>query len=262
MDCYKFYKYLATIFLAFVFVLLLSTDCFAVDIFIDTVQNNDIVASVPDWVINNNYNYAYIVAVKKFNNRTPPNDKLYNYAFVVSDSTIILNSSHKLSSSSGNAFLSVVNGLIFSASDIASNISNLSYNYRPQTSVDISSMYDTANYPSVSAFTNSDILDGSGNVVYASNIITVIPPEITTDISDLQTLNFDYLSLATNGYYEDDVYLLVYDRSATGNDGLDALYPSKEILLNRTNYYQARISEQNAIYFIPIEDLRRDFYCW
>ena len=129
--------------------------------------------------------------------------------------------------------------------------SNLSYTTR---------QYDFEDQSNIIYYTDIDIYDDNDftTIVFgiSNNIPILTPPEISTSLEDLQTLNFDYLCFATNSYYQQDVYLLVYDRTTENPQYLDGLYPYTEMLINTNSpYYQASISEQNAIYFIPIEYL-------
>lgn len=87
----------------------------------------------------------------------------------------------------------------------------------------------------------------------------VRPPQLNTSIEDIQSLNFDYLSVDTWGYSEQDVYMLFYDRNIQTNDSTLGLYPINEILLNNnSSYFKPELSvvpSKNSTYWIPNTEL-------
>lgn len=108
-------------------------------------------------------------------------------------------------------------------------------------------------------YTNTNIKNSSGNVIFENNAIRL--PQITTSLEDLQTLNFDTISVSANSWSDKDLYILFYDRSLMNNQNTEGLYPKKEIKLTTdTSYYIPEIStEQNAIYWIPNDNTGLNF---
>ena len=108
-------------------------------------------------------------------------------------------------------------------------------------------------------YTNVDIKDSSGNVIFKNNSIKF--PQITTSLEDLQTLNFDTISVSANSWSDKDLYILFYDRSLMNNEDTQGLYPKKEIKLTKdTSYYIPEISsEQNAIYWVANDNTGLNF---
>jgi len=95
---------------------------------------------------------------------------------------------------------------------------------------------------------NYELKDNNGNIIYNPTKF----PQVTTSLEDLQTLNFDTISVSANSWSDKDLYILFYDRSLMNNEDTQGLYPKKEIKLSTdTSYYIPEISsEQNAIYWI------------
>lgn len=108
-------------------------------------------------------------------------------------------------------------------------------------------------------FSTADIYDTSGNVIFENNSIKY--PKVTTSLEDLQTLNFDTISVSAWDWSNKDLYILFYDRSLMNNQDTQGLYPKKEIKLAKdTSYFVAEISsEKNAIYWIANDNTGLNF---
>ena len=108
-------------------------------------------------------------------------------------------------------------------------------------------------------YTNANIKDTSGNIIFKNNSIKY--PQVTTSIEDLQTLNFDTISVSAWNWSNKDLYILFYDRSLMNNQNTEGLYPKKEIKLAQdTSYYVPEISsEENAIYWIANDNTGLNF---
>lgn len=95
-------------------------------------------------------------------------------------------------------------------------------------------------------------------IVFAENGQKIKVPEIVTTLQDLETLNFDVLSINAWDYSNTDFDVLFYDLNY-GSDTADSLYPVNVITLNKdTLYFNADLTadaDVNAIYWIPIEEI-------
>lgn len=103
-----------------------------------------------------------------------------------------------------------------------------------------------------SIYTNFDLTDPSGNLITSKRPIKY--PEITTSLEELQNLSFNNLSLNANDFSDQDVYLLTYDYTNSSLQDVEALYPKKEILINKDSQYYAR-NNSPYTYYIPRSDL-------
>lgn len=101
---------------------------------------------------------------------------------------------------------------------------------------------------------NDVILDSSSNKL----------PEIVNTISDLQSLNFDVISVNAWSWSEKDFDILFYDRNVKDTNSTEGLYPKRVITLNQnTSYFQADLTadpNKNAIYWIPIDEIGLNLY--
>lgn len=106
---------------------------------------------------------------------------------------------------------------------------------------------------------NFNIVDSNGNIL----IPFLKPPEIATTLEDLQTLNFDVISVNAWSYSNEDIDVLFYDLNY-GTDTTDGLYPKTVITLSKdTTYYQADLTadpDKNAIYWIPNTETGLTFF--
>lgn len=107
---------------------------------------------------------------------------------------------------------------------------------------------------------NFDINNDSGNLVISATNTTKYP-QVTTSLEDLQTLNFDTISVSAWDWSNKDLYILFYDRSLMNNQDTQGLYPKKEIKLSQdTSYYVPEIStEENAIYWVANDNTGLNF---
>ena len=119
-----------------------------------------------------------------------------------------------------------------------------------------------------SGFSNSWSVISSNSKVYINsfndNNLIFNPiqfPVITTSLEDLQTLNFDTISVSAFDWSNKDLYILFYDRSLMNNEDTQGLYPKKEIKLTKdSSYYIPEISsEENAIYWIANDNTGLNF---
>ena len=86
-------------------------------------------------------------------------------------------------------------------------------------------------------YSSSTIYDNNGDTVIEGSENQIKNPEIATSLQDLETLNFDVISVNAWDYSEQDLYLLCYDRNFQEVDSLKNLYPVREILLNQNSTY-------------------------
>lgn len=108
-------------------------------------------------------------------------------------------------------------------------------------------------------FSTADIYDKDNNVIHKSDLINY--PKITNSLEDLQTLNFDTISVSAWDWSNKDLYILFYDRTLMNNEDTQGLYPKKEIKLTKdTSYYIPEISsEENAIYWVANDNTGLNF---
>lgn len=113
------------------------------------------------------------------------------------------------------------------------------------------------NYTYISNF---DIKNDSGKIAISKTNTTKYP-QVTTSLNDLQTLNFDTISVSAWSWSNKDLYILFYDRSLMNNQDTQGLYPKKEIKLAKdTSYYVPEISsEENAIYWVANDNTGLNF---
>lgn len=110
-------------------------------------------------------------------------------------------------------------------------------------------------------YSSLDIYNTNNELVFSSpyNEPPRRVPEIATSLEDLQTLNFDVLSIDGWDYSNEDFYLLIYDRNYSETVSFNNLYPKKEILLNEDSpFYVSEISADptvNKIFWIPKGEL-------
>lgn len=108
---------------------------------------------------------------------------------------------------------------------------------------------------------NFDIKDYDGNIIYYNSERK--PPELATEMTALETLDFEYLAVNSWGYSDTDFYMLIYDRTYTGVDPEFALTPTREILINHTSpYYKQTLSANpsaNSVYYIPVSEMGVQF---
>ena len=104
---------------------------------------------------------------------------------------------------------------------------------------------------------NYELKDNNGNTIYNPTKF----PQVTTSLEDLQTLNFDTISVSAWDWSNKDLYILFYDRSLMNNQDTQGLYPKKEIKLAKdTSYYVPEIStEKNAIYWVANDNTGLNF---
>ena len=141
----------------------------------------------------------------------------------------------------------------------------LSYSYENNSWVYNSSSFRSSNAISFNnpLFTTIDILNSDGTI-YKSAQSFVKYPEIANSLNDLETLNFDVISVNAWDWSNKDFDILFYDRNNVDVSTTDGLYPKRVITLNKnTSYYQPTISadpNKNAIFWIPIEETGLNFY--
>lgn len=101
----------------------------------------------------------------------------------------------------------------------------------------------------------------TGEVFFQNNVDTTKYPQITTSLEDLQTLNFDTISVSAWDWSNKNLYILFYDRSLMNNQDTQGLYPKKEIKLAKdTSYFIPEISsEENAIYWVANDNTGLNF---
>lgn len=112
-------------------------------------------------------------------------------------------------------------------------------------------------------FTTTDILNADGTIYKPAQSL-IKYPEIANSLSDLETLDFDVISINGWDWSNKDFDVLFYDRNNVDTSTTDGLYPKRVITLNKnTSYYQPTISadpDKNAIFWIPIEETGLNFY--
>lgn len=110
-------------------------------------------------------------------------------------------------------------------------------------------------------YSSLDIYNNNNELVFSSpyNTPPRRVPAISTSLEDLETLNFDVLSIDGWNYSNEDFYLLVYDRNYSETESYNNLYPKKEILLNGDSpFYVSELSADpsvNKIFWVPIGEL-------
>lgn len=112
---------------------------------------------------------------------------------------------------------------------------------------------------------NFNVYNWSDNTVNTeSNLQFIKYPEIANSLSDLETLNFDVVSINAWDWSNKDFDVLFYDRNNVDSSTTDGLYPKRVITVNKnTPYYKESLSadpDKNAIFWIPIEETGLNFY--
>lgn len=123
--------------------------------------------------------------------------------------------------------------------------------------------YSSSTYNFVYATKN--VLDRYSNTVYfAKNSVSIKYPNIANSLTDLETLNFDVISVNAWDWSNKEFDILFYDRNVTNTSSTEGLYPKRVITLNKdTSYYQSDLTadpNKNAIYWIPISETGLNFY--
>lgn len=102
-----------------------------------------------------------------------------------------------------------------------------------------------------------------GNSLYIPDSLVELP-EIANSLSDLESLNFDVISVNGRAYSNKDFDILFYDRNVKDTNSTEGLYPKRVITLNQnTSYFQADLTadpNKNAIYWIPIDEIGLNLY--
>ena len=109
---------------------------------------------------------------------------------------------------------------------------------------------------------NFNIKNSNGNIIYNQNVTKF--PELATSLSDLESLNFDVVSVNGWDYSDEEFYILFYDKNSTNTQTTESLYPKRAIKLSHdTEYYQESLSANpsaNSIYWIPIDEIGLNLY--
>lgn len=89
-------------------------------------------------------------------------------------------------------------------------------------------------------------------------------PEIANNLEDLESLNFDVISINGWEYSTKEFDVLFYDRNIKDTTSTEGLYPKRVITLSQnTSYFQSDLSAdptKNAIFWIPIDETGLNFY--
>lgn len=224
------------------------------DIIVKNPYNNqEVNVTFPSWVENDNLNYFFMY---HFTNRE--NFYYVLFYFDKNDNITLTRQSDGSYKLGGMVYLNTL-GRYYNWNwyyEILDNIRNQS---KPNK-VGGGGYYISSNYVSLdNYYTNANIKDTSGNVIFKNNSIK--SPQVTTSLEDLQTLNFDTISVSANSWSDKDLYILFYDRSLMNNQDTQGLYPKKEIKLAQdTSYYIPEISsEENAIYWVANDNTGLNF---
>lgn len=219
-----------------------------------TITVNDSIA--------NNYNYALFTTRRAYNSTR---DRLM-YVFMVArgDITMRYNGDYLyFDCSQGISFLGTNGSWTSSAAaENFSNYVNLINNANAPGNwynTNGSGLLGFINLDNVSYYGNGDIYNTNGDLVYSANT-GVKYPSITTSTTDLENLSFEYLSIDTNDFYQDRVYLYIYDLNTNNSNDIEYIPPKKRIVLTTdSDYYIEELSINNATYWIPISDLGLTF---
>lgn len=135
-----------------------------------------------------------------------------------------------------------------------------------QNGYNIFSYYKPTVNPKREYFYNFDVYSyqNQNEIVMQPNTSIIKYPEISNSLSDLESLNFDVISVNAWDWSNKDFDILFYDRNNVDTSTTEGLYPKRVITLNKnTPYYQETLSadpDKNAIFWIPIEETGLNFY--
>lgn len=224
---------------------------------------------VPDWL--NDYN----VMIHCFNNTNgiyeisvyycDKSYKIYNYT------TTAPNQSYYINSTSPVTVYSYGTGLTRGAQNTANKVKNIAQSdFSTRTIQPISSRLPLCdwvqkNLTRTDQHYNFNIYNWGDDSLYSeSNLQFIQYPEIANSSSDLESLNFDVVSINAWDWSNKDFDILFYDRNNVDTSTTDGLYPKRVITLNKnTPYYQESLSadpDKNAIFWVPIEETGLNFY--
>lgn len=129
----------------------------------------------------------------------------------------------------------------------------------PMTTITTQPIYKRSDYGTGVFYSNSSIYVDN-NIIFNP----VVPPELANSLSDLETLNFDVISVNAWSWSNKDFDILFYDNNVTDTSNTYGLYPKRVITLNQnTTYFQSSLSANpntNAIYWIPIDEIGLNLY--
>lgn len=227
--------------------------------YIDT-DETEINITYPEWLDNHKL-FIFMSRVSSNSNyfiRISYTDENYSlYGSLSNSLAIYFNNNGTITS--GTHYIYSFSGTL---GNLKSNVENLSVNdFTSSNSSDYFTSPRLSTTPNYQCFNNVDIYNSaqSGSLLYPANIVYIKYPEIATSLTDLQTLNFDVLSIDAWDYSTQDLYLLCYDRNSGYTESLTTLYPVNEILLNQqSSYFMSEISADpttNAIYWIPKDEI-------
>lgn len=228
------------------------------DIIVKNPYNNqEVNVSFPSWVEEDNLNYFFMY---KISNNSSYSVQYTLFYFEDSDNVTLTKRSDGSYVLGGQVYLNTMG--TSSSWDYFKNtmVNRIKNETKPDRKYGGAGFIITSNYVNLdNYYTNVDIKDTSGNITFNNNSIKY--PQVTTSLEDLQTLNFDTISVSANSWSDKDLYILFYDRTLMNNEDTQGLYPKKEIkLATDTSYYIPEISsEENAIYWIANDNTGLNF---
>lgn len=239
----------------------LFISCFIVMCFMGSVYAQDTTFQVG----NNSFTINYNNKSAKFGNRDVLTDLdiwNYNIAILVNNSNIFTLLYKGNLTCKQNYYFELDYSQTYYTD--TGNYSNVDFypkrlsSFSSSTSNRVSSGYIQTNLNDLK-FVTSNVYNANGDIIHIPDITQY--PQITTSLEDLQTLNFDTISVSAWDWSDKDLYTLFYDRTLMNNENTEGLYPKKEIKLTKdTSYYIPEISsEENAIYWIANDNTGLNF---
>lgn len=230
----------------------------------------------PSWTLGSGYNcylfqqptltsdvYRWVALVTRDNGQLKKSSQ--NNSFYTGSTWISSSNTGITMASSNSSYYTPFTGTVSEFQSRINGLANKSYqsaiwwNNSTMNSVNL-------DYENSYIYSTSDILDSEGNVLYPEGTYTpdslIKYPQVATSISDLETLNFDVISVDGRDYSTKDFDILFYDKNVVNNS--DSIYPKRIITLNQnTTYFQPNLSANpniNAIYWIPIDEIGLNLY--
>lgn len=226
------------------------------DIIVKNPYNNqEVNLTFPSWVENDNLNYFFMY---NFTNSTDINYCLFY--FDKNDNITLTKQSDGSYKLGGMVYLNTLNSDTDWDYFKEHYVNSIKNETKPNRKYGGAGYYIPSRCVNLNSYyTNVNIKDTSGNIIFKSNSIKY--PQITTSLEDLQTLNFDTISVSAWNWSNKDLYILFYDRSLLNNQDTQGLYPKKEIKLAQdTSYFIPEISsEENAIYWVANDNTGLNF---
>lgn len=210
--------------------------------------------TLPSWVEQNNYNYFLFVT---YLNTT------YTGCLIVSKGDISVSMVSPSPTFYCNEGIARTGFLRGNFSYIQSTIQNFTEPSQFTTSTEPFGAYDSLTSSSIQYISNVNITNYSnGTTLFPNNSIQF--PQVANSLQDLETLNFDVISVNAWSWSDKDFDILFYDNNVTDTSNTDGLYPKRVITLNQdTSYFQSSLSANpntNAIYWIPIDEIGLNLY--